>query len=55
MLIFIAGRIIPLEGADVEYDSANKNIEEIEFDLKKHIVEQKNLLGITLEMNTLLI
>uniref|UniRef100_A0A803MSX8 Uncharacterized protein n=1 Tax=Chenopodium quinoa TaxID=63459 RepID=A0A803MSX8_CHEQI len=49
------GRIIPLEGADVEYDSASEKIEEIESDLKKHIVEQKKLLGITSVMDTLLI
>ncbi|XP_021770096.1 DNA mismatch repair protein MSH6-like isoform X2 [Chenopodium quinoa] len=41
------GRIIPLEGADAEFDSASKKIEEIESDLKRHIVEQKKLLGIT--------
>ncbi|XP_021771910.1 uncharacterized protein LOC110736074 [Chenopodium quinoa] len=49
------GHIIPLEGADVEYDSASKKIEEIESDLKKHILEQKKLLGITSVMDTLLI
>lgn len=48
------GRIIPLEGADAEFDSASKKIEEIESDLKRHIVEQKKLLGITSVMNTLL-
>uniref|UniRef100_A0A803M7J7 DNA mismatch repair protein n=1 Tax=Chenopodium quinoa TaxID=63459 RepID=A0A803M7J7_CHEQI len=41
------GRIIPLEGADAEFDSASIKIEEIESDLKRHIVEQKKLLGIS--------
>lgn len=41
------GRIIPHEGADSEYDFACKRIEEIKSDLKKHIEEQKKIIGNT--------
>ncbi|GAA0138288.1 DNA metabolism protein [Lithospermum erythrorhizon] len=40
-----SGRIIPREGADVEYDEACKTIRDIECDLSKHLKEQKKLLG----------
>ena len=39
------GRIIPREGADAEYDSASRKIEEIESNLEEHIKEQKKLIG----------
>ncbi|GAB2298057.1 hypothetical protein Dimus_032132 [Dionaea muscipula] len=39
-----SGRIIPREGADMEYDSACQNIKEIESSLIKHLKEQKKLL-----------
>lgn len=48
------GRIIPHEGADAVYDSASKKIKEIESNLKKHIEEQKKLLGYTSVKNTVL-
>ncbi|KAL9239755.1 hypothetical protein vseg_014047 [Gypsophila vaccaria] len=40
-----SGRIIPLEGADVEYDDACKKIEDIESNMEKHIVEQRKVFG----------
>lgn len=40
-----SGRIIPHEGADLEYDSANKTVREIESTLKKHLKDQRKLLG----------
>uniref|UniRef100_A0A7N0UGB3 DNA mismatch repair protein n=1 Tax=Kalanchoe fedtschenkoi TaxID=63787 RepID=A0A7N0UGB3_KALFE len=40
-----SGRIIPHEGADLEYDSACKLVKEIESDLRKHLREQRKLLG----------
>ncbi|XAR61404.1 hypothetical protein NMG60_11035096 [Bertholletia excelsa] len=39
-----SGRIIPHEGADVEYDSACRTITEVESSLKKHLKEQRKLL-----------
>ncbi|XP_010456087.1 PREDICTED: DNA mismatch repair protein MSH6 [Camelina sativa] len=40
-----SGRVIPHEGADEEYDCACKAVEEFEFSLKKHLKEQRKLLG----------
>lgn len=40
-----SGRIIPHEGADIEYDSACKAVKEIESSLLKHLKEQRKLLG----------
>lgn len=48
------GRIIPREGADVEYDSACRKIEEIESNLKIHMKEQKKLLGNSSVLNLVL-
>lgn len=42
-----SGRIIPHDGADIEYDSASKAVREIESSLLKHLKEQKELLGCT--------
>ncbi|KAL5863022.1 hypothetical protein ACOSQ3_000536 [Xanthoceras sorbifolium] len=42
-----SGRIIPHEGADMEYDSACKTLKEIESSLAKHLKEQRKLLGDT--------
>lgn len=42
-----SGRIIPREGADVEYDSACKRVKEIETSLTKYLKEQRKLLGDT--------
>ncbi|KAL5060662.1 hypothetical protein RYX36_032266 [Vicia faba] len=42
-----SGRIIPHDGADIEYDSASKAVKEIESSLLKHLKEQKELLGCT--------
>lgn len=40
-----SGRIIPREGADVEYDAACQKLNAIESDLRKHLKEQHKLLG----------
>jgi DNA mismatch repair protein MSH6 len=40
-----SGRVIPHEGADEEYDCACKTVEEFESSLKKHLKEQRKLLG----------
>ncbi|XP_073283875.1 DNA mismatch repair protein MSH6 [Primulina huaijiensis] len=40
-----SGRIIPREGADVEYDAACQKLNDIESDLRKHLKEQHKLLG----------
>lgn len=40
-----SGRIIPHEGADQDYDSASKTVEEIELCLTKHLKEQRKILG----------
>lgn len=40
-----SGRIIPREGADVEYDAACQKLNSIESDLRKHLKEQHKLLG----------
>lgn len=40
-----SGRIIPHDGADVEYDSASKAVKEIESSLSNHLNEQRELLG----------
>ncbi|KAK6937293.1 DNA mismatch repair protein MutS, connector domain [Dillenia turbinata] len=40
-----SGRIIPHEGVDSDYDSACKLLNEIESHLKKHLKEQRRLLG----------
>ncbi|XP_058187807.1 DNA mismatch repair protein MSH6 isoform X1 [Rhododendron vialii] len=40
-----SGRIIPHEGVDMEYDSACRAVIELESSLKKHLKEQRNLLG----------
>ncbi|KAH7862176.1 hypothetical protein Vadar_001089 [Vaccinium darrowii] len=40
-----SGRIIPREGVDLEYDSACRTVVEVELSLKKHLKEQRNLLG----------
>ncbi|XP_073149982.1 DNA mismatch repair protein MSH6 isoform X2 [Henckelia pumila] len=40
-----SGRIIPREGADVEYDAAFQKLNYIESDLRKHLKEQHKLLG----------
>ncbi|KAG7553277.1 DNA mismatch repair protein MutS core domain superfamily [Arabidopsis thaliana x Arabidopsis arenosa] len=40
-----SGRVIPHEGADDEYDCACKTVEEFESSLKKHLKEQRKLLG----------
>ncbi|PIM97702.1 Mismatch repair ATPase MSH6 (MutS family) [Handroanthus impetiginosus] len=40
-----SGRIIPREGADVEYDAACQMVKDIESKLKKHLKEQRKLLG----------
>lgn len=40
-----SGRVMPHEGADPDYDSACKMVQEIESDLKKHLKEQQKLLG----------
>lgn len=42
-----SGRIIPREGADIEYDSACKRVKEIETSLTKYLKEQRKLLGDT--------
>lgn len=42
-----SGRIMPHEGADVEYDNSCKKIKEIESSLTKHLKEQRKLLGDT--------
>lgn len=39
------GRIIPHEGADEEYDSACQAVQGIEINLKKHLKEQRKVLG----------
>ncbi|KAL9668414.1 hypothetical protein QQ045_002795 [Rhodiola kirilowii] len=41
----MSGRILPREGADVEYDSACKMAQEIESGLRNHLKEQRKLLG----------
>ncbi|KAL2556591.1 DNA mismatch repair protein MSH6 [Forsythia ovata] len=40
-----SGRVIPLEGVDVEYDASCQIIRDIESNLKKHLKEQRKLLG----------
>lgn len=40
-----SGRVIPHEGADEEFDCACKTVEEFESSLKKHLKEQRKLLG----------
>lgn len=40
-----SGRIIPAEGVDSEYDAACKSVSDIESNLKKHLKEQRKLLG----------
>lgn len=40
-----SGRIIPHTGVDAEYDSACKKVEEVGISLKKHLKEQRKLLG----------
>ncbi|CAK8544398.1 unnamed protein product [Lathyrus sativus] len=40
-----SGRIIPHDGADIEYDSASKAVKEIESSLSNHLNEQRELLG----------
>lgn len=40
-----SGRIIPREGVDEEYDSACKAVQEVESNLKKHLKEQRKVLG----------
>ncbi|KAI3449400.1 hypothetical protein Pfo_006065 [Paulownia fortunei] len=40
-----SGRIIPREGADIEYDAACQIVKDIESHLRKHLKEQRNLLG----------
>ncbi|OVA16806.1 DNA mismatch repair protein MutS [Macleaya cordata] len=40
-----SGRIIPHEGADLEYDSACKTVEEVECNLARHLEEQREVLG----------
>ncbi|KAJ9547738.1 hypothetical protein OSB04_020281 [Centaurea solstitialis] len=40
-----SGRIIPRDGVDKEYDTACRMVTDIEFDLKKHLKEQRKLLG----------
>ncbi|KAL7151089.1 hypothetical protein ABFS83_04G007600 [Erythranthe nasuta] len=40
-----SGRIIPREGADIEYDAACQVVKDIESNLKKHLKEQCRLLG----------
>ncbi|KAL1816545.1 hypothetical protein ACET3Z_019119 [Daucus carota] len=42
-----SGRIIPREGADEEYDSACQAVKGIEFNLNKHLKEQRKVLGDT--------
>lgn len=40
-----SGRIIPREGADLDYDAACQVVKDIESSLKKHLKEQQKLLG----------
>ncbi|KAF5741530.1 DNA mismatch repair protein MSH6 [Tripterygium wilfordii] len=40
-----AGRIIPHEGVDIEYDSACRKVREIEFSLTENLKQQRELLG----------
>ncbi|CAA0824896.1 DNA mismatch repair protein MSH6 [Striga hermonthica] len=40
-----SGRIIPREGADVEYDAACQMVRHIESNLQKHLKEQRKVLG----------
>lgn len=40
-----SGRIVPAEGVDTEYDAACKSVSDIESNLKKHLKEQRKLLG----------
>lgn len=40
-----SGRIIPREGVDEEYDSACKAVQVVESNLKKHLKEQRKVLG----------
>lgn len=39
-----SGRVIPREGADVEYDAACQVVKDIESNLRKHLKEQQKLL-----------
>ncbi|CAN1353025.1 DNA mismatch repair protein MSH6 [Linum perenne] len=39
------GRIIPHKGVDMEYDSACKDVQDIEYGLKQELKEQKKILG----------
>ncbi|XP_057474469.1 DNA mismatch repair protein MSH6-like [Actinidia eriantha] len=40
-----SGRILPHDGVDMEYDSACRAVMEVESGLKKHLKEQRKLLG----------
>ncbi|KAL0420115.1 UNVERIFIED_CONTAM: DNA mismatch repair protein MSH6 [Sesamum radiatum] len=40
-----SGRVIPREGADLEYDAACQVVKDIESNLRKHLKEQQRLLG----------
>lgn len=40
-----SGRVIPREGADVQYDAACQVVKDIKSNLSKHLKEQKKLLG----------
>ncbi|KAL6525912.1 hypothetical protein OROMI_030307 [Orobanche minor] len=40
-----SGRIIPRDGADVEYDAASQMVKDIESNLGKHLKEQRKSLG----------
>ena len=40
-----SGRIIPRDGVDKEYDTACGMVTDIEFSLRKHLKEQRKLLG----------
>lgn len=40
-----SGRILPREGADVDYDAACQAVKGIESNLRKHLKEQQKLLG----------
>lgn len=47
-----SGRVIPREGADVEYDAACQKVKDIESNLQKHLQEQQSELGDTSVMNS---
>ncbi|KAK4418061.1 DNA mismatch repair protein MSH6 [Sesamum alatum] len=40
-----SGRVIPREGADLEYDAACQVVKDIESNLRKHLKEQRKFLG----------